>query len=200
MQTAQTPQADASELYEGGFYAGIISINGERHVLIVAPKAEGESERMPWGEAGKTIEANSCFDGQANTQAMADAGSELAKWAQGLDINGYTDWYIPSRDELEILYRNLKPQDSDNCATFRDGDNPSSEPPGYPYTEAEPRQTSAANFQHGGAQAFEPTWYWSSSQGSANGAWGQFFGNGIQVDVLKLTAFRARAVRRFISH
>ena len=42
-------------------------------------------------------------------------------------------------------------------------------------------------------------YYWSSSQYSANFAWGQFFANGVQDDVLTV-ALRARAVRRFISH
>ena len=33
----------------------------------------------------------SCYDSMANTIAMAEAGSPIAKQALGLEINGYAD-------------------------------------------------------------------------------------------------------------
>jgi hypothetical protein len=87
---------------------------------------------------------------------MAEAGSPLAQWARGLDINGNTDWCIPARDVLELGYRHLKPTTYENSCSFRDGDNPSSIPAGYPYTEQLPAQTAAEAFREGGAEAFEP--------------------------------------------
>lgn len=186
----------AGQQIEGGHFAGIITINGQKFGIVVSPK-EGDLDDQKWGEFDQEIEgARSFFDGQANTQAMAEAGSELAKAIQALNINGHTDWYLPARDELELVYRNLKPTDNRN---FRlSGDNPSSVPVGYAYSIDEPAQTIATDFQEDGEQALKPTWYWSSTQSSADFAWRQGFGAGDQGIGHKGSAFRARAVRRFL--
>nr|WP_294864387.1 DUF1566 domain-containing protein [uncultured Pseudogulbenkiania sp.] len=182
--------------FEGGFYAGRFRIGTQEYALIVAPKAEGEATGK-WGEYGADIEgARSCFDGLANTQAMAAAGSDLAKWALGLNIGGYTDWHLPSCDELEILYRNLKPTTEENICSFRDGDNASSVPPGYPYIEQSPAQTSVEAFQQGQPEAFEACWHWSSTQYSPTYAWSQYFNDGYQGNYHKDSELRARAVRK----
>jgi hypothetical protein len=186
------------EAFEGGFFAGRIRIGSNEFALIVSPKAAGETD-MAWGPRGEDIEAaRSCFDGIANTQAMAEAGSELAKWALGLDIGGHTDWYIPSRDELEICYRNLKPTGQENYCSFRDGDNASSIPPGFPYTEQSPEQTTASAFQDGNTEAFDDCWHWASTQYSPTYAWTQDFTDGGQYDGHKDGELRARAVRRVL--
>ncbi|KJV33239.1 hypothetical protein VI06_03335 [Aquitalea magnusonii] len=186
------------EAFEGGFFANRIRIGANEFALIVAPKSTGEIT-MAWGSLGEDIEAaRSCFDGMANTQAMAEAGSELAKWALSLDIDGHTDWYIPSRDELEICYRNLKPTDQENYCSFRDGDNASSVPPGFLYTEQSPAQTAVSAFQAGNTEAFDSRWYWASTQYSPHYAWDQHFGGGDQYDGLKGLELRARAVRRVL--
>jgi len=49
-------------------------------------------------------------------------------------------------------------------------------------------------------ELFDKVWHWSSTQHSANYAWSQAFVDGHHNDARKLTAFRARAVRRFISN
>ena len=143
--------------------------------------------------------AESYSDGLANTNAMAEAGSPLAQWARGLRIDGHDDWYLPSRDELELMYRNLKPTTQENDCTFRDGDNPSSVPVGYPYTALAPTQTTVAAFAQGGAQALDARWYWSSTQYAAVTltAWSQGFDIGLQLSYRKSAVGRARAVRRF---
>ena len=183
----------------GGFYAGRFHIGDELYALIVSPKQEGELEEAEWGEMGAAIsEAKSCFDGLANTRAMAESGSDLARWMLALEINGQRDWYLPSRDELEICYRNLKPTDQENFCTFRDGDNPSSSPVGYPYSSDAPVKTLSADFQDGGEEAFAPRLYWASTQYSSNGAWGQYFSDGIQDFIGKDDGLRARAVRRVL--
>jgi hypothetical protein len=43
---------------------------------------------------------------------------------------------------------------------------------------------------------FAPDWYWTSTQSSAHGAWGQYFDDGNQFFAYKSYAGRARAVRR----
>jgi hypothetical protein len=187
----------------GGFFAGIILINGELHGLVVAPKAEGEYSG-PWSKDDDEDEtlvegATSYNDGMANTVAMAGAGSKLAAWAQGLHINGANDWYVPSRDELEIIYRNLKPATDSNARYGRHGENPSALPPTHSYTAAAPAQTTADAFRDDAQEAFDEVWYWTSTQHAADEAyaWGQYFDVGGQDDGRKAYGGRARAVRRF---
>ena len=183
--------------FEGGFYGGKISSHGGRKIFAVvwAPKALGETKQI-WLPSYKDVpNAASCFHSMDNTVAMAEAGSPLAQWARGLNTNGYTDWCIPARDVLELAYRHLKPTEHENSASFRDGDNPSSIPVGYPYTEQLPAQTAAEAFRAGGPEAFEPTWYWSSTQYSSDVAWCQSFDDGYQCTDGKKFEARARAVR-----
>lgn len=188
--TAGTP-------FAGGFYAGRFQIDGTEYALIVAPKAQGEHQAV-WGKYGQDIEgARSYNDGRANTEAMAEAGSALAQWALQLDIEGHSDWYLPSRDELELCYRNLKPTEDENYCTWRDGDNPSSLPLGYPYTADSPAQAADPAFQDDGDEAFQPVTYWSSTQYSPGNAWVQHFGGGYQNYGHKVGTRRAVAVRRF---
>lgn len=184
--------------FEGGFFAGQFTLNGETYGLIVAPKAQGELEEARWGIPGNDLQAASSFnDGMANTRAMAEAESDLARWMLALDINGFADWYLPSRDELEICYRNLKPTEQHNYCSFRDGENPSAAPVSYPYTATTPAQTQATAFAEGGEEAFTPRWYWASTQCSPHFAWIQDFGVGGQGGDHKDYEDRARAVRRF---
>jgi hypothetical protein len=184
----------------GGFYAGRIMIAGVLHALVVAPKAEGERADVAWLDSEDRVDgADSYCDGMQNTVAMAEAGSELANWARGLTINGHTDWYFPSQDELEILYRNLKPTTLENYLYGRAGVNASAVPPTHAYTAATPAQTAASDFADGGAQAFADEWYWSSTQHAAydDYAWYQDFSTGNQDYDGESAELRARAVRRF---
>jgi Protein of unknown function (DUF1566) len=185
---------------EGGFYAGQILIGGVLHALIVAPKAEGErGDVTSLDSEQRVVGADSYCDGMQNTVAMAAAGSELAQWARGLQIGGFADWFIPSQDELEIIYRAFKPTAETNSLYGRAGVNASAVPPTHAYTEALPAQTTVAGFAEDGEQAFADTWYWSSTQHAAydTSAWGQDFLNGLQDDDYKSASLRARAVRRF---
>ncbi|MBM2883960.1 DUF1566 domain-containing protein [Chromobacterium phragmitis] len=194
----QTIPAEIGTPFEGGFYAGRFNCDGAAYALIVSPKTQGETS-MTWGEYGQDIPgARSYFNGLANTQAMAEAGSDLAKWALDLNISGHTDWYIPSRDELEMLYRAFKPTAEENDCSFRDGDNASSIPAGYPYTAEEPSQTAASAFRDGGAEAFADAWHWASTPYSPNTAWTQGFVGGYQGRYHKYYELRARAVRRIL--
>ena len=180
-----------------GFFAGLVAFNGDHYAIIVSPKAEGEIEDA-WGDYGSRIDgADSCFDGLANSNAMLNT-SHLANLIRGLRIGGLDDWYLPSRDELEICYRNLKPTTTKNWCSFRDGDNASSVPVSYPYTKESPLQTSVELFQENGAEAFENLAYWSSTQYSADGAFCQDFDGGSQGYLGKYYALRARAVRRVL--
>lgn len=192
LKTADLPSIGAPFL--GGFFAGLINVASVLHALVVAPKATGET-RAKWLDDYTSVPAaNSWFDGRANTTAMAEAGSPAAKWAQALDIGGFTDWHVPARDQLELLYRHFKPTAQENDG-YRQGDNPSSVPPGYPYTDALPAQTQISGFGEGGAEAFEDRWYWTSTQLDEGYAWLQLFNTGNQLDIGKEYEASVRAVR-----
>lgn len=183
----------------GGFYAGRFRIDDKPFALIVAPKADGERADIAWNGSTKAVTgAMSYFNGHANTLAMSKAGSKLAKWALDIRIGGFDDWYLPSLDELEICYRNLKPCTAENWCYARSGINLSALVPTYPYTPDLPIQTLAERFQAGAGEAFEPRWYWSSTQHASysESAWGQDFYDGYQDYDPKDNEFRARAVRR----
>ena len=183
----------------GGFYAGRIRIEDQVYALIVAPKAEGELAGTPWIARNKSVlGALSYCDGLANTQATADAGSKLAKWALDLRIGDADDWYLPAQDELEVLYRNLKPGQAENYCWARSGINLSAVEPTRPYTPALPVQTLAEAFQAGADEAFAESYYWSSTQhaSDSDSAWSQPFDYGGQCYNRKDSKLRARAVRR----
>ena len=88
----------------GGIYAGRFYVGDRAFGLIVAPAEVGDLDKTAWGDAKKVSGALSYNDGLANTQAMASAGSALGKWAQGLRIGDFEDWYVPSRLEALIAF------------------------------------------------------------------------------------------------
>jgi hypothetical protein len=179
---------------EGGFYSGKLLVNGKPTAVITAPKALGEFSGIWLPEYTLIPGANSFNDGVANTLAMAEAGSPIAQKAIAAEINGHKDWVIGARDVVELQYRHLKPT-TDKNYVYRHGDNPSSIPVGYPYSEDEPAQTPLALFQAGGTEAFEPAWYATSTQSGANVAWFQGFRDGYQFTGLEYSEFQVRLVR-----
>ncbi len=187
---------EVGQPFGGGFFSGITRDpeSGKRYLNITAG-AEHELEGE-WGKYGEKIEgADSFTNSRANTEAMAVAGSELAQQVLSLDIGGFTDWAIPARDVQELQYRHFKPTTEVNWQYARSGDNPNSEPVGLLHTEESPAQTALTGFQIGGTDAFKPTWYWSSSQRSAYGAFFLGFGDGHQGGTGKGYELRVRPVR-----
>lgn len=196
-ETPESPVLAIGQPYGGGFFSGITQENGKRYINITA----GATHELvgPWGKYGEKIEgADSFTDSLANTKAMAAAGSDLAAKVLALTIGGFTDWAIPARDVQELQYRHFKPTTEENWANSRNGDNPHSEPVGLLYSEEDPLQTVHEAFQEGGPEAFRDTWYWSSSQRSANGAFFQYFDDGDQYNYVKSSELRVRPVRRVL--
>ncbi|HZF19462.1 MAG TPA: hypothetical protein VE008_07125 [Burkholderiales bacterium] len=186
---------------EGGFYFGAIQIGGALYGLIKSPKAIGDFPATAWGPYDNNVTgALSLSDGRANTLAMAEAGSELAKRVLALNIGDLNDWYLPALDELEIAYRALKPSAEENSRWARSGINLHSCPLGHPYTAKDPEQTALEIFKAGGAECFEAdAVYWTSTQYArvSDYAWYQYFGDGHQYDWRKAGRCRGCAVRRF---
>lgn len=201
-----------------------------RYRVIVAPKASGENAGIALKNANTALPTTSqtLNEGLRSTQGMRDADTSTvypaAHWARNLNINSRTDWYIPARDELELLWRNLKPTTTANYTTadrptgqtfgyanngaFGDtanthGTNNNSSPQGSAYTSSVPGQVAATAFRTGGAETFEfgSAVYWSSTDYNASVAWVQYWvssGPGFQDYGSKAGSFRVRAVRRSI--
>jgi hypothetical protein len=197
------------DAFQGGFFAGYISFTDDgvaTHALIVAPRATGASgtgytltTNYAWKTAGTaTTGTTSPFDGAANTAAMVTAGiadHPAANFCVGLSIGGYSDWYLPSRYELDIAYENLKPTTATNSIFW--GINPYSVPERtVDRTTGSPAQTSVAAFQSGGGEDFTDERHWSSTEDSSTAAWRVRFSTGDQLNDTKTTARRVRAFRR----
>ena len=180
---------------EGGTFGGIINVNGTRKGVIWAPKQEGTISAILLPK-GKTVTgAHSPCDCAANTQGLIAAGSPAAMRIAGLNIAGFQDWLIPSRDVLELGYRHFKPTTQENWCSWRDGENANSVPPAWLYTEESPAQTAIEEFKEGGKAAFDAVWHWSSTvMPSGKMAFIQYFDHGGQ-DYYLSAECRVRAVR-----
>jgi len=199
--TSPPPVLNIGDAYGGGFYAGQISTAGNGvadYNLVVAPVASGQNDSKAWKTSNtSTAGTSSAIDGPTNSSNMNDASHPAAQFCEGLSIGGYSDWYMPAKNELEVCYYNLKPTTTSNNTST--GTNTNAVPSrGSNYTSGTPAQTSATDFKSGGAEAFMTAGfaYWSSTESSYNVAWGQLFSNGLQFSYLKTTNRRVRAVRR----
>ena len=99
--------------FGGGFYAGQISTAGNGiadYNLVVGPVASAENTNKQWKTSDtSTTGTSSVIDGPTNSSNMNNASHPAAQFCEGLTIGGFSDWYMPANNELEICYYNLKP-------------------------------------------------------------------------------------------
>lgn len=196
------------EPFGGGYFAGYISHTADgnpTHALIVAPRATGATgtgytltTNLAWKTTNTTTAGTtSSFDGAANTAAMVTAGiadHPAAQFCVNLSIGGFTDWYLPSRYELDIAYFNLKPGTAGNNTLI--GINDYSVPKrSTNYTATYPAQTILTAFNTS-LEAFVAQYHWSSTQQSASAALTLNFFNSEQNNPVKITNNQVRAFRR----
>ena len=169
--------------FGGGYFAGQISTAGNgvaTHNLVIAPVASGESSSKQWKTSNtSTAGTSSVIDGPTNSSNMNNATHPAAQFCEGLSIGGFSDWYMPAKNELEVCYYNLKPTTQSNNTLS--GTNTNAVPSrGSNYTSGTPAQTSATDFKDTGSEDFAADSYWSSTEGFATAAWNQTFANGYQ--------------------
>jgi hypothetical protein len=206
---AGVAEPNIGDAYGGGYFAGYISHTADgvaTHRLIVAPAATGASgtgytitTNRQWKTANTaTSGTGSAFDGAANTAATIAAGINnhpAAKFCVDLTIGGFNDWYLPSREELDIAYFNLKPTTANNVTNNETRNMYSVPRRNTNYTTSAPARTTLTAFQSGGGEAFQASAHWSSSENASNTAWLFVFSSGDQNGVNGKTA--AIAVRAF---
>lgn len=184
LQSVAPPSGSYGSYYEGGYYAGVMTdrtgtLPSDTYYLVVADKSQ-EVFLPRYSGSGNASAGNVNFaNGWDNTSSEAAGGTdyEAAVYAEGVTVvNGdssvnagldFTDWYIPSSNELEVMYRNLKPDSSPNNTDGSNGSNLDSVPPyNASYSVNNPAQTVSPAFAAGGDQAFNTD---TSSQYVLNG-------------------------------
>lgn len=183
----------------GGFYGGQISTTANgvaTHYLIIGPLSSAESS-LAWKTSNtSTAGTSSVIDGPSNSAVMNNASHPAAQFCEGLSIGGFTDWYLPALNELEVLYFNFKPTTTAN--NINSGTNANSVPiRSSNYTTGTPGQTGIAAYVTGGSEAFTADDYKTSTEVDATNAWVQSFNSGRQNNgISKTAASMVRAIRR----
>jgi hypothetical protein len=144
---------------------------GEEHGLICS--LTDLSTLAQWGLYETDVpNCESTWNGAANTAAIMASGVEAGSAAQLCDAyenGGFTDWYLPAIDELNLM-SNAK----------------------YNVNRSLSQIAGAAPFDLNAYPA-----YWSSSEGSSNGAWPFIFYGGYTNSSDKYETYYVRAVRAF---
>lgn len=191
----------------GGYYAGSISATGNgvaTHYLIIAPKSTGEASYV-WSNSTGRSGIISDIDGYANTVSLAALSASNYPgfaWARSLTIGGFTDWYIPAKNELNTIFYNLCPVITPQTGGFSANANAVSPQPTSSWTTGSPSQTSAIAFRVDGSEAFSqnnpPYWMSTDAQNffGDNAAWAMTGYAGGFNGTAKNNAGRFRAIRK----
>lgn len=164
---------EIGDLGPGGGIIFSLSATGI-HGLEAAPEDQPSAQ---WGCYTTDVPgADSVSDGAQNTADIlaeeCTSGSDAADVAAGyVWPNGQTDGFLPSKEELNLMWENLADSDGDGINSG----------PGDPNNV-------------GGFAAVN---YWSSTEDDSVVAWGQFFNFGGQGLNDKSDPLRVRAVRAF---
>jgi hypothetical protein len=204
--TAFTAPTVIGQAWGGGYYAGQISTSGNgvaNYYIVVAPASSGDSQKQWKTTNTSTSNCGSDIEGPSNSTNnafMNNANHPAAYFCAGLTVGGYTDWYMPAKNELEVCFYNLKPYVGGNNTSS--GINPNAVPARASYyTSSVPAQTSATAFRSGGAEAFNSAGfdgiYFSSTQFNSSSGWTQGMYSGYQrANIAKTGPYRVRAMRR----
>jgi len=165
---------EAGVEFGGGYFVRRMKDEaGDWYALVVSPAAEGSNNgnKMRWQPA--------------------------MDYAASLTIDGHSDWKLMTLDEARIVYRDFNPITTINDTSV--GGTDKVEPPLGNYTMGNPSQTSLADWQTGGPEAFISGYYWMANHLRVNAtdyAYRVTFMDGAENFVQDTNSNYVRAVRR----
>lgn len=102
-ETATDDSLSLGDKMDGGIVV-YIDATGE-HGIIMSPELTAVA---PWGCTGTYISGTSptVGSGQANTSLILSCGGNtMAKYCDDYVRDGFSDWYMPSKNEVELIYQ-----------------------------------------------------------------------------------------------
>ena len=165
------------DTHQGGI---VFYLDGSGGGLIAAPSDQSTSANWSnhaylGGCAGTNIPGTSKLIGTGNQNtinidAICTTTGIAADICANLTLNGYSDWFLPSKNELNKMYLNIGQGNALGLGNIG-----------------------------GFATGILSSGYWSSTQRNANTneAWALFFDNGLPINYTKWNSMIVRAVRSF---
>jgi hypothetical protein len=142
-------------------------------VGIIISGADGTAVGTGWQNTIDIVNTNCETENSQlnNNPAYAPAADRCAN----LTLGGYSDWFLPSKDELNLMWLRLADSDGDGV------------------NEGLSDPNNLGGFQVGVFQGN----YWSSSEFDSYSAWIQSYANGNQYVISKINPVNVRAIRTF---
>ena len=110
-----TVLANIGQTYKGGMFFSYLQpgdigyVDGEIHGLLCS--TSDQSTGVPWGCQSGNVETSDLMGSGANNTLLIEnscgEASIAAKICSDLTLNGYSDWHLPSKNELQFIYQNL---------------------------------------------------------------------------------------------
>ena len=159
------------DTHQGGI---IFYLDGSGGGLIAAPS--NQPTAAVWGCYGESIGGTGSAVGTGNQNTInievgCTTTGTAADICANLTLGGHSDWFLPSKDELNLMWTNLADSDGDGKNTG----------PSDPNNLGD----------------FAVDFYWSSTEPDSSNAWLKSFDNGSQGNATKAAKFVVRAVRAF---
>ena len=171
--SGNTTNLAIGDTHQGGI---IFYLDASGGGLVAAPT--DQSSAVEWGCYGNDIsgaDGTAIGTGYQNTIDIEAGCTTLftaADICANLTLGGYSDWFLPSKDELNLMWTNLADSDGD----------------GVNNGVTDPNNLGG----------FANYYYWSSTEIVNNDAWNQYFTNGFQNATNKnFDNGNVRAVRAF---